>query len=88
MNRIVFSNILIALRSSFELPVTSQFDAQDLIPYHLLNLFAYLSSAIDVAVVARVVARLADSGPLKAPSIFDFTAHGATLCFNFLNSKG
>ena len=52
----------------------------------MLNWFASLSSAIDVAVVARVAACFAGSGPLKAQRIFDFTAHGAALSSR--NQKG
>ena len=56
--------------------------------HHLLNWLASLSSDTEVAVVARVAACFAGRGPLKAHPIFDFTAHGAALSSDLLNSNG
>ena len=55
---------------------------------HLLKLPANLSSDTEVVVVARVANCFAGRGPLKAHPIFDFTAHGAILSADFLNSNG
>ena len=55
---------------------------------HLLNWFANLSSDTEVAVVGRVAACFAGSGPLKANPIFDFSAHGAVLSSDFLIASG
>ena len=54
----------------------------------LLNRLDNLSSAIEVAVVARVAACFDGRGPSHAHPIFDFTAHGAVLLTEFLNSYG
>ena len=85
LNQIFCSNVLIARCSSFEWPVTSQFEAQDSMSRNLLKLASNLSSATDVAVVARVTACFAGVGPLKAPPTLDFLAHNAALNFEFFN---
>ena len=54
----------------------------------MLNWFASLSSAVDVAVGARVAALFAGSGPFKAQPILDFAAHGAALSSDHLSLKG
>ena len=59
-----------------------------MISRHLFNWFGNLSSAIAVAVVARVAACFAGKGPLRAQPILYFTAHSAVLSSDFLNSKG
>ena len=54
----------------------------------LSPLVCILSSAIDVAVVARVASCFAGSRPLKAQPILVVPAKGEDLPSDFLNSKG
>ena len=54
----------------------------------LLNWLVNFSSDNEVAVVAIVDACFAGRRPLKAHPAFNFTAHGAILLSDFLNSHG
>ena len=87
LNHVVCFNLLIVRCSSFERRVTSQTVPWDSISHHLLNWFVLVSSAIDVAVVARVAACCTDRGPLKDQRALISLRTASFFSSEFLNSE-